>query len=338
MSPLTEPAAIEKKIDEIIFRASGTNQRTSLLTLVIVAPKRQTDFITHALDFLFGKRPMRIIIIESGGDAPTSVDVSARCTARPEGDEVCFQEIAIHNGKDNRGIDPSFWSPLIIRDLPAALLWLDSFTLFPGIIEEAEHFIDKCIIDSALMTGPHEDPLKTLRLLSSLFAGPNLKPESMSLADLCWKRLERERLSIARLFDDPDALALLGAVTRISFRGFNTPEALCLVFWIASRLNYSRSGQKGNTISFKDAGGKEIVFDYSAGGPEAPSVSFMIGKKESLRVAYADNGDFLFTTPGRTYTARLPKRETAELLLKEIDNLHHDPLYYDALRLTTELG
>ncbi len=131
MSALFDPADIERRMDEILGTAgSGPEgaalKRASLLTLVVVHPRALQDRVAARLDYLFGRRPLRIIRIETGHDSPTAVDVSARCSPHPSGDEVCFQEIVFYSGPDGRGMDAALWSPLVIRDLPVALMWLEA--------------------------------------------------------------------------------------------------------------------------------------------------------------------------------------------------------------------
>jgi hypothetical protein len=331
MSNLFDPVAIEKKIDGLLSQTTRTSQRTSLLTLILVHHKRQADRVVLLLDSLFGKRPLRIIRIENGHSTPTTVDVSARCIPHPSGEEICFQEIVIYNGPDNRGFDRSLWSPLIIRDLPVALFWLESFSQLPLLTGDGAIDMDKFIVDTAEMcAGNPDNPLPALRRLADYASGLPVTG-NIPLADLAWRGLERERHFTALLFDTAETLPFIKSLRRIELSGFAPCPQILMIAWLSGRLGLGAGKRSSAAFHFQDLAGGEVVVALTPERDRNPSISFIAEKNKILRADFYDNGDIKLMTPGSVRTEHALPLQTDESLRIEIDTLSHDPLFYEAL-------
>ncbi len=332
MSAPFDPAAIERKIDESLAAtgsapagggpAAAALRRSSLLTLVVVHPRELQAAVAARLDYLFGRRPLRIIRLETGHSSPTAVDVSTRCLPHPSGDEVCFQEIVFYNGPDGRGMEAGVWSPLVIRDLPAVLMWLAGADGLEEFLERSDFEFDKCIIDleteSGRTPGAGDAPsfvVGTLARLARRFGARAGGAEPPVLSDLAWQALAPVRARLARLFDPEPARPLLARLERTSFSGLPDLSAALLVLWLASRLGWSRPRRAKGGLSFTGPDGRVIevklpqgearfAIEFSAAGQESTG----LGRGETLDVVCGE-----------------------DCLLAEIDHLAPDPAFNDML-------
>ncbi len=129
-------------IDPVIFRQYDIRG---------VVGKDLTPSVARAVDYLLGKRPARIVHIQSGYDGLTEAHVSARCYPDRRNQGVCFQEVHILNASDDRGMDPGSWGSLLIRDLPVFGLITDLARPVGEQIAALADSADKLIFDSAEM-------------------------------------------------------------------------------------------------------------------------------------------------------------------------------------------
>ncbi|MBN2352346.1 MAG: glucose-6-phosphate dehydrogenase assembly protein OpcA [Spirochaetales bacterium] len=330
MSASFDPAAIERRIDESLAvtgrppegaaPTTAALRRSSLLTLVVVHPSERQAAVAARLDYLFGRRPLRIIRIETGHSSPTTVDVSTRCLPHPSGDEVCFQEIVFYNGPDGRGLEAGVWSPLVIRDLPAVLLWPGEAAGLEGFLERSDFEFDKFVIDLETEIGrsaPRDAPrlvFGTLARLARRF-GPKAGPAPPVISDLAWRALTPLRARIARLFDPEPARPLLARLERVAFSGLPALSAALLVLWLASRLGWSRWRSSKEGLVYKGPDGRAIDVKLPQGEARFSIEFFAAGEKpigfgrgEAWNVACGE-----------------------DCLLAEIDHLTPDPAFNEML-------
>jgi glucose-6-phosphate dehydrogenase assembly protein OpcA len=325
VSAFFDPVEIERKIDECLAVTGAAVKRASLLTLVVVHPRESQSSVAARLDYLFGKRPLRVIRVETGHSAPTSVDVSARCLPQPAGDEICFQEIVFYDGPDGRGLDGAFWSPLVIRDLPVALAWLLEPAGLVAFLDRSGFAVDKCLVD--LLTASGRDSaalLETLALLGRRFGPVAAGPAPPPLADFAWRSLAPLRARIARLFDPPAARPLLGRLAQVEFAGLPAVSAVLLALWLAARLGWTRQRLAAGGFACADPVGNDVAVrlpaERSAGGEEPFSIGFTTARGESLGLGCAAGEEEKFTPVCGE-----------ECLLAEIDHLGPDPAYGEVL-------
>jgi hypothetical protein len=283
VSAAFDPVDIERRVDESLSRSGAALKRSSLCTLVVVHPRALQTTVATRLDRLFGRRPLRVVRLETGYDAPTAVDVSARCLPHRDGDEVCFQEIVFYCGPDSRGREDALWAPLVIRDLPV-LLWLDDPAALAARNETAPA-VDKILIDLKTITGADAPAaLRVLALLAGRFQG-TIGTETPILADLAWRALTQARLAIARLFDGPETRPFLSRLTRVEFSISSAVDALLLALWLAARLGWKAGTLQGDEPRLCAWRGRRIAGSPSLSGPRTISPSAWSGTPGSIRPA-----------------------------------------------------
>jgi glucose-6-phosphate dehydrogenase assembly protein OpcA len=322
VSDVFDPAAIERRIDLMMKASGGATKRASLLTLVIVHPQELQAEVAARLDYVFGKRPLRVIRIETGGRAPTSVDVTARCLPHPTGEEVCFQEIVLYSGPDGRGLDPALWEPLVIRDLPAVLFSPQGLGALADLLERMDFLPDKCLVYSA----PGQ-PAETLALLSRL---ASLAADGMVVADLAWRALTGVRLLTARLFDPEETRHLLRETVRIGVVGLVPRDALYLSLWLASRLGWKNGVLRENMMTFAVPQGGDVVLTWQAVAGDAFSLEFETSAgRASLKSI--NPSTVLLSAEGRESRESFAMAGCDRCLLEELDNLAPDRVFLDVL-------
>lgn len=321
VSDVFDPAAIERRIDLMMKASGGATKRASLLTLVIVHPQELQAEVAARLDYVFGKRPLRVIRIETGGRAPTSVDVTARCLPHPTGEEVCFQEVVLYSGPDGRGLDPALWEPLVIRDLPAVLFSPRGLGALADLLERMDFLPDKCLVYSA----PGQ-PAETLALLSRL---ASLAADGMVVADLAWRSLTGVRLLVAQLFDPEETRHLLRETARLRMIGLESRDALYLGLWLASRLGWKNGVLRENMMTFAVPQGGDVVLTWQASA-DAFSLEFVTaGDRATLkRIGPATA---LLSAGKRESRERFAMAGCDRCLLEELDSLAPDRAFLDVL-------
>ncbi len=322
VSDVFDPAAIERRIDLMMKASGGATKRASLLTLVIIHPRELQAEVAARLDYVFGKRPLRVIRIETGGRGPTSVDVTARCLPHSTGEEVCFQEVVLYSGPDGRGLDPALWEPLVIRDLPAVLFSPQGPGTLEDLLGRMDFLPDKCLVHSAA-----DRPADTLVSLSRL---ASLAEKGMVVADLAWRALTGVRLLTARLFDPEETRRLLRETVHIGMIGLEARDALYLGLWLASRLGWKDGVLRDNIMTFSVPHRGEAVLTWRAAVGDAFSLEFeAAGGRASLkRVAPATA---LLSTEGRESREPWAMAGCDRCLLEELDNLAPDRAFLDVL-------
>jgi len=144
--------AVEKELARIQRELTNSEVRTSLFNLVVFSRNAAETMASEALNYLLGKRAARVIHIVSDpaadGEIESRLDVSARCYVDAERKSVCFQEIVITNGSDGAGGAPGSWVPLLVRDIPTIILWLDTLRDRREVLAHAQEQAEKVLVDT----------------------------------------------------------------------------------------------------------------------------------------------------------------------------------------------
>ncbi len=330
-----DPVAIEREIQKQISAVSATATRASLFTLVIFKQAFAPGPADGALNFLLGKRPGRIILVESGFEGESRAHVSARCDPRLKNLEVCFQEIHIQNGRDDIGRDPAFWGPLIVRELPAFLWWLEPILPFPELLRQAEEVTDRFLIDGTFQERLNIPPARLYRELAARwdFGG------STAYADFAWASILPLRRAAARVFEPESERENLERIERVHLENGGRAEALLFFFWLASRLGWDPAGRDENRIRARDGRNGEVTFSHGPGPSldHGYQLKFVLRDGKSYVLSCGENG---LTCLSRPETQSQPLRfqvpTTGEILLQELDSPQPDPLFHEALQTARE--
>lgn len=173
--------------------------RTSVLTLVVVAPRPETsERALAAINHLNQRHPSRAIVIAPGdfdGPATTDAHIYAECRLSDRsGAEICTEQILIKTGGELAQHLSRVVAPLLIHDLPVVVWWPDDPPFGSRQFDEVVDLADRLLVDSGTF---HEDGGARLAGLATVVAG------GVAVTDIGWLRLSLWRELLAGLFDHP---------------------------------------------------------------------------------------------------------------------------------------
>ena len=127
--------------------------RTSVLTLVVVAPRPETsERALAAINALHQRHPSRAIVVSPGDfDGPATMDahIYAECTLSDRsGAEMCTEQILIKTGGELSQHLSRVVTPLLIHDLPVVLWWPDDPPFGSRQFTEVVGTSDRLLVDS----------------------------------------------------------------------------------------------------------------------------------------------------------------------------------------------
>jgi hypothetical protein len=321
---------IEEEIKRALSESAGAATRASLFNLIIFKQAFQEFGIDSSLNYILGKRPARIIFIDSGFPGQSQAVVSARCYPGSTDGAVCFEEVHIQNGDDDIGKDPGFWSSLIIREIPLYIWWLESLMPFPEIFSQIDELADRFLINTGVNESLDEDPFQIVRSLAFQLK----KNPSLSFADFSWQRLRPLRKGTAALFEPEAERHYLTEIEAVVLNSGNSSEGLLYFLWLAERLGWQLKNREGNKLLMDKSDGAGIVLNHENKG--ALESGFLLefymrgGNRMELQCS-GDNCAFISSPESgkRTFVLQLPSQ--GEILLREVDSLEADLLYHKAL-------
>ncbi|WP_143528459.1 glucose-6-phosphate dehydrogenase assembly protein OpcA [Rubrobacter xylanophilus] len=215
--------------------------RASVLNLVAVTGEETAPQVAEAVSRLAGEHPSRTVLLISDPEGPERMDVrlSAFCTPRGGGTQVCAEQITIHaEGPPARHLE-SIAGPLLIPDLPVFLFYTGSFS--PGSPEfvPLARLADRLILDSSSWGGCGRAFAAAVGVLSR----EDLPPAG----DLQWATLTPWRALISEMFAAPQLAGELAGIGEVEIHHAPDGEcrALLLAGWLASSLGWRLEAASG---------------------------------------------------------------------------------------------
>jgi glucose-6-phosphate dehydrogenase assembly protein OpcA len=180
-------------------RSVRVRMRTSVLTLVVIAPRPETaERAIAAINELHQRHPSRAIIVSpTDPDGPALMDahIYADCTLSERSDaEMCTEEILVKAGGELAQHLARVITPLLIHDLPVVLWWPDDPPFGSRQFAEVVEACDRLLVDSGTF---HEDGGARLAGLATVVS------DGVAVSDIGWLRLTLWRELLAGLFDHP---------------------------------------------------------------------------------------------------------------------------------------
>jgi glucose-6-phosphate dehydrogenase assembly protein OpcA len=339
--------------------------RTSVLTLIVVAPAEETRArATAAVEALAGRHPSRAIILAPGdpdGPAAFEARIDAACHLSPRGTtETCTEEIVVRLGGELAQHLSSTIAPLTIHDLPAVLWWPDDAPFGSPVFVDLAEECDRVLVDSGGFRGDG---------VASLLGMAQAVAEGTITHDIAWMRLELWRELLAGLFDHPLLqpelrhltsirvdVARPGSVTRLT-------RAALFLGWLGAMLDMQverpleqladesyrgvlRSGRRQVAVELRPVG-------TTIDGPVRGTGSLVrvdieaLRARTALRVRVTRQADHLLATadwngaPVARRPARLEAFDETPFLAEALDRTGHDAVFelalHHAVRLTASL-
>jgi glucose-6-phosphate dehydrogenase assembly protein OpcA len=241
--------------DEIISRALGdprlaghldssqsvrVRMRTSVLTLVVIAPRPETsERALAAINALHSRHPSRAIVVSPTDiDGPALMDahIYADCKLNERADaEMCTEQILVKAGGELAQHLARVVTPLLIHDLPVVLWWPDDPPFGSRQFAEVVGTSDRLLVDSGTF---HEDGGARLAGLATVVS------DGVSVSDIGWLRLTLWRELLAGLFDHPLLTRELDHIRRVRIdisrptSTWRVSKATFYCGWLASRLGW----------------------------------------------------------------------------------------------------
>ena len=221
-------------------RSIRVRMRTSVLTLVVIAPRPETaERALAAINHLAQRHPSRAIVVAPGDfDGPSTTDAHIYCECRLSGNsgaEICTEQLLIKIGGELAQHLSRVVAPLLIHDLPVVLWWPDDPPFGSRQFNEVIGTCDRLLVDSGTF---HEDG-------GVRFAGlATVVSQGVAVTDIGWLRLSLWRELLAGMFDHPLLTAELEHINHVRIdvsRPTSTmriSKACFYLGWLASRLGW----------------------------------------------------------------------------------------------------
>ena len=221
-------------------RSVRVRMRTSVLTLVVVAPRPElSERALAAINALHQRHPSRAIVLSPGDfDGPSHMDahIYAECKLNDRsGSEMCTEQILIKTGGELSQHLSRVVTPLLIHDLPVVLWWPDDPPFGTRQFNEIVSTADRLLVDSGSF---NEDGGKRLAGLATVVAN------GVSVTDVGWLRLNLWRELLAAMFDHPLLIQELDHIKSVRIdvarptSTLRVSKAAFFLGWLASRLGW----------------------------------------------------------------------------------------------------
>jgi len=245
---IVPPAKIESELQKIweSFSKEDTN-KANLFTLIVYSERNnRLNLVRDTIQNLIEKFPCRIIFITYEPESKENYLKTAVSILSPPGEqkEVACDSIDIGVGKDDIEKVRYVVLPLLIPDLPVHLLWCEDPCKETKLLFHLKELASKIIFDSETSNNIFD---------FSKFIMNNFKCRESCLVDLNWLKTEDFRDILSSEFYESEKLKMLTSATSITLnvnqkenplvRNFLI-QAYYVIFWIASRLDWSYKEKK----------------------------------------------------------------------------------------------
>jgi glucose-6-phosphate dehydrogenase assembly protein OpcA len=335
--------AHETDDDGAIIRARVLNLLTFVLDEEML---RETDEILFDVAAVHPCRALLMLAQAEKEDKDIEAFVSSRChlSGGAGRRHLCIEQVTMRASGRYAEELPSAALPLLVPDLPAFLWWRAELNFEDLNFRNLARAVDHIIIDSSSMLDIKKE---TLSLSSFLKRKRNA---GLGLSDLNWARITEWRSLVAAFFDSIEHRALLDKIVRvqIDFTSDNDaigPKALLMAGWLASRLGWTVIGKDEEDFVLEKSG-RKIVVAFNSFGPqkkkdELAAIKLFVEdeKKTVLTIALSEDGRHLQSniSSGVKSAYVCADESETDMLIRELEILHHDRTYEGAVFLAAEL-
>ena len=341
-----DPTRIERELSEIMMRSSPTEARASLLNLVVFSTSVSKAQADAMLDAVLGKRAARVIHITRTDDSESRLSISARCYLDRSNRSVCLQEVVITNGHDGIGGAVSSWAPLLIRDIPAYVVWLDTICSDDRLSSDVLELADTLICDSEAALRNGEDGRQLISRLAAL-----THDENLALCDIAWRRVLPLCSVTASCFDSPSLRQQIESISEVVLAGSPPAFAALYLAWFGSRIGLRRRyenrdsrdrrtigcrtpAEGGRTWELRAAAGRAVRLSHRQPGPieDGILVTVLFGGNAELRIRASSGGCAEVESGEDLSTQILQYPSDGDTLLGEIDGMRRDHIYTETVQ------
>lgn len=302
---------LEQELIARLKENAGGNARAMSATIIALSSKAYAEEVDRWIESLMGRRPARLLHLRGYSKDGLHSWSSARCALDRQDRGICFEDVYIET-PDDGAYQGRIWGPLILRELPAILVW----TLGPEALNSCEY---DCVerVDLTIINGSWDLKHYKRGLAAYRDAVVGALHAANPLVDLTWEQLLPLRYALSRLFDPPNT-GDVEQLRDISIR-VSDPWALHLLKgWIQDRTR-----------------GKGVRIDGVL-DPEYPdltgtiSCTFSDGSASSLEILKPKTAELRYRD-GKELQVSLPDSSFGAIFERIIDTPVVDPLYKRAI-------
>ena len=352
-------SAADKDGDNAVTRACVLN------FIVYAGGEQDIQRATDTVAQFTLSHPSRGIVLVTEPNAPDGLKswISAHCQLpSPDGKQVCCEQITLEASGATLDAMASVVTPLLVSDLPVVVWWPGQPQLEGVLFDHLMSVADRLIVDSSEF---EESVSATLNKLASL---ASQRYQGVNFNDLNWARLTTWREMIAQFFDDAAFLPYLSTIGTVSLeygrtdpsKNPNAAQALMLVVWLASRLNWQtipnlvpQRTDAGYTTVLSHRG-RPVRVDLKPVDWQKESVNGTLstitlhatsgGKTAVFSVSASKDSDHATATvsidgqAGITRTVSMPQETEIDLLNDELAMVNRDRTYERTLEVAGRLA
>lgn len=271
-----------------LWGAGESQARASLMNLVIFSACQGSLLKNQeVIEELMRIHACRAIVIELNADAPDNSSfawIKAHCRLMGGTKTVCNEQLSFWLNGHMRGRIPNSVFAHLDSDLPLFFWWQGELTSVfrPRLYKRMNRFI----FDSSKWADPKNSYKRIIDAYVDTY-------RQMIPHDLEWARTYNLRLGIAKLFDEPAALQVLGDVEmiRIRYNPDNLVAIMLLLTWITRQTGLTNGKVSGEKWHFQTPDGRtvSIVMEESNEDYLISECSFHIGEHNLSLIREGDS-------------------------------------------------
>ncbi|WP_304224276.1 glucose-6-phosphate dehydrogenase assembly protein OpcA [Gracilinema caldarium] len=304
-------SVLEQELMARLKEHTGGNARAMSATIITLSSKAHAEEVDRWTESLMGRRPARLLHLR--GYAPDGLHSwsSARCALDRQERGICFEDVYIET-PDDSAYQGRIWSALVLRELPALLVW----TLGPEALNSCEYDcaerVDLTIINGSWDLKHYKRGLAVYR-----DAVASALQSNKALVDLSWEQLLPLRYAFSRLFDAPHTQDI-DLLRTINIQVSDPWTLHLLKGWIQDRT-------KGKSIQIDG----RLEPSYQDGTGQI-SCTFADGTLSAIEVHTSRQAELRYRD-GKSLQISLPDASIGAILERIVDSPVADPLYKRAL-------
>jgi glucose-6-phosphate dehydrogenase assembly protein OpcA len=345
-------AEVDRRLAELWREASTGDRavvRACMMNLVVCCEQaRDLAKATLMVGRLSDTLPARaLVVVPAEGSAGNDLEVyvSTHCHPRPDGKQVCSEQVTLRIRGEGLGLVPPTVLRLLEADCPVHTCWRRARLALDPLFEPLVGLSDRFIADNHATA----DPRASLAALHGIVSDPARRAR---VGDLAWIRLESWRDVVASLFDAPASRPWLGRIRRVEVAAGGpawdsgaTVSGAYLAGWLAAQLGWHplalgdtwTDGTTGREIRIElrddlAAGTGEVAkvlleADAVTGGPAAAfEVRRLPEELDLVRVSCVLGG-----SAQSSYVRKLSRLDDLSLLVGSMQRRERDAVYAAAL-------
>jgi glucose-6-phosphate dehydrogenase assembly protein OpcA len=343
----------------------GALMRARVLNLMLFVTSAEAasevDGILSEVTTIHPCRALLMIGEREKEDQDIAMSVSTFCPDASEagGRRVCCEQVKFR-ARGRFALElPSAATPLLISDLPVFLYWRDALGTDDEVFQSLSRAADRVIVDSTEFQTPLAEMAALVQLLS------RKRSYDVALSDLNWSRLTSWRALLASFYDVQDYRPALERINRVIIEYVApAPQALMMAGWLASRLGWHPSEDAARDELDQELNGRARIMSFEKDKGRRISLELRLVSRPEMKpgrlarvelktesepaatfvVSRSEDGLYLETQVTRGEDVRgarvlkVRNRSAAVLLGRELEIIHHEEVYEEALKMAAILA